>query len=91
MSIENSKDRKEREAAIAALRERLQDVKRILHAGISEDALALLKEEFEFNLPVTEWKNAAGERIEMSAEERVQRALYRDGARSVISFIERYR
>lgn len=74
----------------AALRERREEIRSIL-LQIPQDVIDLLKEEFEYNLPVTEWIGADGREKVMDAETRVQRMLYRDGARSVITFIETYR
>lgn len=72
------------------LRERRAEIRSIL-LKIPAEAIELLKEEFEYNLPVTEWIGSDGREKVMDAETRVQRMLYRDGARSVITFIETYR
>lgn len=65
-----------------------------LRHGISEEALAILKREFGYGLPVFEWEvDGLGRKVapSMSTEERTQRALHLDGAHKVIAFIEFYR
>lgn len=82
--------KEEKQKQLDALRERKEDIRRILR-GITPEAIDLLKEEFDYDLPVTEWLDAGGWKLEMTPEERVQRMFFRDGARSVISFILKYR
>ncbi len=72
----------------AARRER---ERRILKEGISDEALALLKERFKFDRPAFQFQDAGMRLITENAETLTLMAAVRDGEHGVIHWIEAVR